>query len=287
MPHKTTAILSLVVLVAVAVLIGCDSPQGDTHQNLSGNIHTDKNNRAKSSDSVADDDKFTILLYLHKEPTHVKTAMQHKINAEQHTGWNDIYTLHKDGYSELFVGRYKTRKDAEKALKKVHAFVYEKRPLYAKAIITRIPGKDTTPTTFDLRNAPKGKKYSVMVAVFYDIPQQKYLGHRQRAINLCEKLRDRGDEAYYFLTPDRSCVTLGSFPPEAIKTTRVKQRHPKTGKSFLRDKNVIQNKEMRAILDDNPYLLVCGNNEIRYAMTKSGERKEYRQKTYAIGIPGR
>jgi hypothetical protein len=289
MAHKTIWTLPIAILIAATIPLGCDLSSNNTNQGLGEKTHSEKNQVEKSSDPTPDDDgnKFTILLYLHQDPSHVKAAMQHKIDAEQHTGWDDIYVVHKDGHSELFMGRYKTREDAQKALKKVHAFAYEKRPIYGKAIIARIPGQDTTPTTFDLRNAPTGKKYSVQVAVFYDIPQKNYLGHQQRAIDLCQRLRNRGDEAYYYLTPDRSCVTLGSFPPEAIETKRVKKIHPKTGGSYREDKNYIKSKEMQAILDDNPYLLVCGNNEIRYVRTKTNERKEVRQKTYPIVIPSR
>ena len=288
MMNKTVWILSVAILVAASIPVGCDPSSNNTNPGLDGKTHTDKDHGEKSLNSTPDDgNQFTILLYLHKEPSHVKDAMQHKIDAEQYASWDDIYVVHKDGYSELFRGQYKTRKDAQETLKKVHAFVYGKKALYSKAIITRIPGKDSTLKPFDLRNAPQGKKYSVQVAVFFDIPEQKYIGHQQRAMELCRKLRDRGDEAYYYLTPDRSCVTLGSFPPEAIETKKEKKRHPKTGQSFLVDKNIIKDKKMQAILDDIPYLLVCGNNEIRYLLTKTGEKKAYRQKTYTIVIPGR
>ena len=288
MAHKTVWTLLITIFIAATISPGCEMSSNNTNQGLGNNVQPHKNQVKKNSASTPDDgNKFTILLYLHKGPSHVKAAMQHKIDAEQYTGWNDIYVVHKDGYSELLTGRYKTRKDAQNALKKVRAFVHDKKQVYTNALITNIPGKDETPTTFDLRNAPIGKKYSVQVAVFYDVPQENYLGHQKRAIDLCQQLRNRGDEAYYFLTPNRSCVTLGSFPPEAIKTIKVKKTHRKTRGKYREEKNIIKSKEIQAILADNPYLLVCGNNEIRYTRTKTGKKKEHRQKTYPIVIPDR
>ncbi|MCK5114750.1 MAG: hypothetical protein KAR11_08320 [Phycisphaerae bacterium] len=287
MRHKTRWILPIAVLAVIAMLIGCVPPNNNGSQPTTG-IRTNQNNHNGNADAGLDDDsKFTILLYPHKSPTHVKEALQHKIDAEQNTGWEDIYVVHKDGCSELLVGHYKTKQEALRALKKVRAFTHNQNAIYRNAIVCPIPGKDVAPDTFDLRSAPADRKYSVLVAVFYDVPERNYLGHKKRAIEFCQEIRDGGQEAYYYLTHNRSCVALGSFPADAIKTIKVTKRHPRTRKKYKEDKNIIVSPKMQKILSDNPNMLVCGNNEINYVLTKDGRKKPVRQKTYPIKIPNR
>ena len=197
-------------------------------------------------------DEYTILLYMLNDPTsHVKDAELYRREAEKDTGWKGLFVTSKADHSELCWGRYPTIEAAQKNLKKAKAYVAPAgMKIFAQAMVVPLPGEDVGPPEWKLENAPGF--YSVLVAVFYDVPDANYVGRKDFAVQYCKQLRDQGREAYYHHGPNRSGVTVGSFPESAIETVQ------QDGK----DKSVVVSGRMKGIMDEFGVLAVNGLKEL-------------------------
>jgi hypothetical protein len=207
--------------------------------------------------------QYTILLMNFSGPEHVELADFHLKQAKKFTGWSDLYVVHQESHSELYRGHYRTMQEASNDLRSSKQYVAPaaKQNIYRMATIVPLPGKDIGPPEWNLRNAQG--EYTVLVAVFQDLPEQNYYGRKDKAVDLCRKLREQGREAYFLHDTSRSGVTIGTFPAKAIQTKRVKRIHPKTGDAFFEDVKLMVDPKMKAVMQDYPEFLFCGNTVIR------------------------
>jgi hypothetical protein len=209
------------------------------------------------------EDEYTLLLKMWNGGDHMTAADYYLQRTKQYTNWRGLYVVNKDTGSALYWGKYRTRQDALNNLQtaKQYRAPATKEHIYQMAAIVPLPGKDVGPPEWNLKNADG--EYTVLVAVFQNIPRQHYFGRKNRAVELCKKLRDRGEDAYYMHDIARSIVTIGMFPASSVQTRRIQKRHPQTGDTYFEDFRVVVDPNMKAILKDNPELLYCGNTEIR------------------------
>lgn len=226
----------------------------------------------------------TILLLALRGEDHVEAANFHLNRAREFTGWDNLFVINKEDYSGLYWGRYASREAAEPNLKRAKEYVTPiGRRVYQRAIILPLPGKDVGPEKYNLLNA-RGA-YSVLVAVFQDLPDRDYFGRKKRAVELCTKLRAQGKEAYFYHDTVRSGVTLGTFPADAVQTRRVRRRHPKTGDTFFQDVKYVADPRMKELMKQYPELLYCGNTEIRTIIDpETGKRVRKTQGSMPVSI---
>ncbi|MBN1942090.1 MAG: hypothetical protein JW849_02235 [Phycisphaerae bacterium] len=216
--------------------------------------------------ALEQEDQYTLLLTTLTGSDHVNLADLYLQRTKQYTQWQGLYVVNKDDSSALYWGRYRTAPEAMRNLQTAKQYVTPAtgENIFRMATIVPLPGKDVGPPEWNLKNAQG--EYTVLVAVFQDLPQQNYFGRKGRAVDLCKKLREQGQEAYFLHDVSRSGVTLGSFPAQAVQTQRVPKRHPQTGDTFYEDLRVVVDPKMKAILKANPEFLYCGNTEIRMEM---------------------
>ena len=221
-------------------------------------------------------DTYSILLAVLSNPVnHVRDADYYKRVLTEKLGWKDVFVVHKEGYSTVFWGHYRTWKEAQPNLRIAKAYrAANGSAVFAKAIIVPLPGKDIGPNEWNLKNV--NASYSLLVAVFRDDPKRNYFGRKRFAVQYCRRLRKAGYEAYFYHSPVASHVTIGAFGPESISI----KEGPK-GKILE-----IKDPRIKALQHDFPYLAVngAGMNEIVY---DPKTRKEIRipVKTYLIRIP--
>ncbi|HAU36400.1 MAG TPA: hypothetical protein DCX07_01615 [Phycisphaerales bacterium] len=222
-----------------------------------------------------DDDAYTILLYMSARIGHIDEVKSMKLAVEKNTGWKDLTVVHQEGSSALYRGSYRTIEDAQADLRATKEFVSAEgvRP-FLGAILMPTPGKEVGPREWNLENAEG--VYTVMVAVFYDMPERNYVGRKRFAADYCKQLRQAGYDAYFFHGPARSAVTIGTFPAEAVGETREgEQTVP-----------VIRDERVRTILRDFPRLAVNGAGErVRTLDPRTGKYEYVDQTTYVIRIP--
>ena len=234
------SILFGIFLVAVisTVICGC-SDQNSLFTSIASRDNQDPNGR------------FTILLSVLSNPnTHERDALYYQQQTEKLTGWRGLFIRNRLSHSELYWGKYASIKKARGNLKKAKAY---RTPadihVFAKAMIMPLPGEDVGPGQFDLANASGA--YTVVVAIFYDVPEASYLGRKYNAADYCRQLRDQGHQAYYKHGVARSAVTIGTFPESAVEiiTQDGKQR------------TVITDPEIQQIRKQFAYLAVNGRKE--------------------------
>ena len=228
-----------------AVLAGCGGNQGD----LAGSPAGPGALLAPGQDS---EDNFTVLLYASADPlAHAQQAQYYLAQTEKHARWKGLFILSQEGGSQLCWGRYPTIEAAQKDLKTARSF---KSPtgvrVYDTAIIIPLPVKEIGPPQWRLANAPGF--YTVLVAVFYDVPEAKYVGRKNFALQYCKQLRDKGHEAYCYHDASRSGVTVGSFPQSSIQITN------KGGQEEHR----IVDSRMIATMKEFQFLAVNGRKEL-------------------------
>jgi len=221
----------------------------------------------------------SILLCVLRDPAgHVRDAKEYRKLLEADPGWKGLSVVHKTGHSELYWGRYATVDAAQSNLAKAKAFRTPAGvPLFAQAIVVPLQLDDIGPAEWNLKNA-KGGAYSLLVAVFKDDPERKYTGRRRRAVELCEKLRQKEYEAYYHHGPAVSDVTIGTF-----KRGSVRVKWTPTGAQLD-----ILDQHIEALQQQFPYLVLNGNTisfVTRDPRTRRIIGRETRR-TYLIRIPG-
>lgn len=205
---------------------------------------------------------YTILLETFVREGHAQEAERYRIETAKHTGWQGLYVVDKKDHSELYWGKYRTLKEAEKNLALAKAFTapvggYK---LYVKAIVVPLEDPDVGSPEYNLANAQG--YYTVLVAVFYDVPEASYFGRKQNAVEYCQQLRGRFQEAYYYHDPTRSAVTVGRFAKSAVRIEMVNGV----------EKPLIVDPRMQAVIDEFNCLAVNGRKEMLLSPIK--EKRE-------------
>jgi len=212
--------IASILAVAMAAMAGCKDGQTNSWFSQDASVQSEEG-------------AYSILLHVLSSPdTHVQDAQRYKALTENDAGWKGLFIVPKVDHTELYWGRYATHKDARKNLEKAKAYVTGAGiKVYARSMIVPLPGKDVGPPEWNLLNAPGA--YTVVVAVFYDVPEADYYGRRENAVEYCEQLRGEGEEAYYHHGPAKSTVTVGMFPDSAVQmigegdTVRPEVRDPR------------------------------------------------------------
>jgi len=220
--------------------------------------------------------EYTIRLRTFSGPDHVQQAQQYKQRTEQYAKWTDLFIVHEDSYSALYWGRYPSPQAAEADLRRALAYRTPLNvPVFSRAAVAVVPGQQTENEPWKLTNA-KGA-YSVLVAVFFDMPDRNYLGRKEFALDYCRRLREAGLEAYYYHETSRSGVTVGAFPASSVE--EVDQPGGQTH-STIRDPAI------HKVLRDFPELAVNGSAERVRVFNPQTQRAEWvTQRSYVIRIP--
>ena len=227
----------------------------------------------------AADGNYTISLAVCRSPSgHVRQAKDFKRAAEHHTGWKNLFIVHREDYSVVYWGKYRAVADAKGNLRKAKAYrTPAKIPVFVKALIVPLPGKeDTGPPEWQLGNTPERYVYTVMVADFYDVPEADYLGRRKFAVEYCRQLRQKNIPAYYRHDPASSVVTVGLFGRSAVMVTR-------KGRKFQRD---VRDPRIKSIFARFPDLAVNGRQKLlRTINAKTKKIQNIPAPTYLMRIP--
>ena len=231
------------------------------------------------------EDEYTILLHTASGLNHVQQAKNYKGWTEKIAGWRGLEIVHKTDHSELYWGKYPTRKNAEDDLKtarrwsapgvNVRAFPF--------AAIVPIPGKPIIGSPeHDLANA-KGY-WTILVALFIDDTRSRIVGRKRRraAVKYCRWLRKQGYEAYYSHGPSSSQVTIGAFPEQSVVMALKGRVH----------RPAIRDPAIRKIMatKDPPlhFLAVNGRQEIITKLhPKTGKPLKTTSLSYPIRIPNK
>ena len=248
---RSFALLIWIVVSGVGLIEGCGDPGGGP--GIFSGLGKGK------------EGKYTIRLYVLPSSDHIERIKSFKVQTERDTGWKGLFVEHREKYSELYWGKYATYAEAEKNLKRAGKY---RTPVgvaaYANARIMEYARADPGPSEWDLAEA--SGVYTVVVAVFYDVPEEKYLGRKKSAVAYCRQLREKGEEAYFWHGSARSTVTIGTFPDAAVV--------------MIDDGNIkhpdIRDPGIQAILDRYPYLAVNGRQELIWEpnpITRKPERK--------------
>ncbi len=262
----------LAIMFAVAFAAGCDDfsfmPWEET--NAPSRTPGGKISAGKGM-------KYTVLLYSFGGSRHIEESRYYKDNTEKHARWRGLYIVHTDTHSRLFWGQYRTMASARSRRDRARKWktAAGQQP-YQGAIIMDIPGRQVGPAQWDLTNADGA--YSVVVAVFYDVPEMNYAGRKEFAVKYCRQLREKGEQAFYDHGQTHSAVTIGLFPETAIRMRR----------KGVQTIPVVQDPRMRALMDRYPRLAVNGREErvpIQVS-TDGGPTAQWKgSKSYPIRIP--
>ncbi|MFP4104884.1 MAG: hypothetical protein ACLFVU_02245 [Phycisphaerae bacterium] len=251
--------LLLTLTLAGAFLIGC---------NPNGNVYLG----SSASDEEA---RYTVFLTALQGRNHIREARRYKQQTERHAGWKDLYIVHKSDRSDLFWGKYRTLDEARKRVGIAKAWVAPAGVrLYQKALVLPIPGEDFGPPEYKLANA--NGYWTVLVAIFEDVPEEDYYSRKKDAVEYCKYLRKQGEQAYYHHEVAKSKVTIGSFPESAMRMMQKGRTHVPT----------IMNPKMQQIIQRHPKLAVNGHEEIvRRSDPRTGGLVEVVSRSHPIKIP--
>ncbi|MDY7009364.1 MAG: hypothetical protein SVV80_01245 [Planctomycetota bacterium] len=245
-------------------------------------VRTDSSpSRSIAEPDALQEDHYSILLSVHNDPAnHVQHADYYKKVLTEEIGWRDVFVVHKGGHSEVFWGRYRTLKDAERNLKTAKEYrAANGAAIFAKAIVIPFPGKDTGPAEWNLNNAPESVYYSLLVSIFRDDPENNYVGRRRFAVDYCRRLREGGYEAYFQHGPAVSHVTIGAFGKKAVTV----------GKGPRGETMKINEPAIKLLQKDFEFLALNGRSvdEVIRDQRTGKQIRLARKKTYLIRVPNR
>ena len=235
---------------------------------------------------------YSILLMGFTGETHVTASEQILESIRTHTGWNNVFLVHKDNYSEIYWGRYRTPGAADKDLQAARNYVAQRTGLrpFQRARIVSATGGQVGPPEWDIRNS-KGH-YTVLVADYYDVPEADYVGRRKFAVDRCKELRDQGFEAYYYHDPSHSYVLVGSFPREAVKVIMIKAYDRSVdplmplvavGQPGIQ----VLDPKMAEIIAKVPFTVNGYDLPVSVRDPKTGQWKKEREPPRVVPVPGR
>ena len=221
------------------------------------------------------EDSYTVLLKVFSTANHAEDAAYYKAQMERLAGWNDLFIAAGDEHSELYWGRYPTMQAAAERLKTAKAY---RSPAgmtpFPTALVVPVPGSDIGPPEWNLLSAPG--EYTVVVAVFYDVPDANYYGRKNHAVEYCRQLREQGRQAFYHHGPSQSNVTVGLFGSTAV-------RKVVTDRAIRLE---IVAPRVQAIVKDFKHLAVNGYTEKRTVIDKATNRpKQVTAEPYLVEIP--
>ncbi|MGA2265925.1 MAG: hypothetical protein ABSH10_05785 [Phycisphaerae bacterium] len=255
-------LMACVALAVAAGFCGCSDMQ-------SGELLPPVRSGGNDSDAA-----FSILLQIVPGEAHVKNAAALKDEVAAASGWNDVFVVHKAGWSELYHGHYASMDQAQSDLKKTKAWrdAAGAQP-FAKAMIMALPGKDIGPPEWNLLRA-RGM-FTVTVAEFYDVPEAAYVGRKDFAVRCCREFRSQGLESYYYHGPVKSFVCIGAFPESSYPSVYQNGRMERA----------VKDDRMAAIMKRFLYLAVNGRQEILVVGTKTGKPARLATASYVMEIP--
>ncbi len=226
---------------------------------------------------VRSSDAYGIMIYSFSGPGHQGQAENQLATAEQVTGWKGLHVISSEKSSRVVWGKFPSVKSAQRDLSKAKTLVLGngQRP-FGAAVIIPLPSPDVGPPEWKLKGAPGN--FTVMVAVFYNVPEDNYVGRKKFAVMYCEQLRKEGELAFYHHGTVRSIVTVGLLGKSAVR-------------SYMDgpvQRTVINDPKAVAIMKRYPLLAINGREErIRSFNPETGKFKSVPQKTRLIGVPGK
>ncbi|MFB3890551.1 MAG: hypothetical protein ACE15C_00865 [Phycisphaerae bacterium] len=260
--------LPALLLAAIFAAGGCDGAGGWTGMGSLGAIGGTNNG----------DEEYTIGLTAYIGKDHNEKAQYLEAQTRQQTGWKNVYAIHKEFRSELYVGRYRTEEEATADMKRVKRWRDSTGTVpFPDPAVVEMPGVEPGPPQWNLKKVPG--EYSVVVAVFKPQTDLQFVPRRKLAVEYCKELRGKGEEAYYYHGPVESSVCVGLFGKDAI------------GEQYVNGawQPVIQDKRINAIMQKHPYLAVNGGIYPMKTMGVSPEGKpvikEIKPPTYPFRIP--
>ncbi len=235
----------------------------------------------RSGQVEAEEAEFTILLCVLNDPLrHAEHAATYKKNLQEREGWKGLFVVNQAGHSALYWGQYATADAAQDNLAKAKAYIPpnpQAGAIFAQALVVPLPGGDLGPPEWDLRKAEGA--YTLLVAVFKNLPEKKYMRRRERAVEFCTKLRQAGYEAYWHHGRGVSNVTVGTFGPDSVRP-----KQTPTGAQLD-----ILDPEIQTLQARFPHLLLNGNS-VTY-LTRDPRTDEVigreTRRTHLVRIPGR
>lgn len=221
------------------------------------------------------DEEFGVLLMTFSSSTHIDAAQYYKRNVEAEAGWKNVFIISVGSESGLFWGKYLSPDAAAANIRIAKNWKTSKgHTPFAKAMLAPLPGRDIGPADHNLRNVKD--TYSVLVAVFFDVPQKNFYGRRQRAVDYAAKLRREGHEAYFYHGQVRSAVTIGHYGVASLQAV--------PGTNPVRFEML--DSGMRKVRAAFPNLLVNGHTEmIMLTNAATGKPEPMPAETYPFRIP--
>ena len=199
------------------------------------------------------DPNYTILLRDFRGYQHVDIVKNAKTQIEAHTEWDDLFVVHEDGTSRLYKGEFVSVKGASWYLRKVKRYKVDGAKPFATATIVALPSTLVGPPEHDLTLAPG--TYTLVVAKFYDVPEDNYIGRQRFAIDHCRNLRQEKEryEAYYYHSGVNSYVTVGTLTEDDYRMATEEGR----------PKDLHYSDELVELMNRFPVLAVNGRVEYR------------------------
>ena len=221
---------------------------------------------------------YTILLAAVSGPTHIEIVKSMKQDVETQTEWDDLFIVHEDGLSRLFKGKYVSVNGAGWDLRKVRRFRIEGVKPFTTAMTVALPSTLVGPPEHDLTRAYG--TYTFVVAKFYDVIEDKYIGRQRFAIDHCRHLREEGHEAYYYHSGINSYVTVGTLTEADYRMMTTETGAP--------TKDLHYSEELMKLMDRFPVLAVNGRVEYRVLTNqRTGKSEKRALGSYIMEIPRR
>lgn len=235
-------------------------------------------------------EEYTIYLlqFVGKGQGRFEEAERYKAQTAEQSGWKNLFVVHEEGRSVLYVGKYRDYAAAKADCNRIQKWKTKTGvTLYGSAMVADIPGQEVGPAALNLKNT--AGVYSVVIAVFFD-DEKEFTGRKHVAVEYAKELRSKGEEAYYCHGPAQSAVCIGSYPKESIKRVPVRASpDPNDENAGFIWKSVIEDPKMLAILAKYPHL--SENGLIRWKALPDiydPKKKNWMQpETYPIKIPGK
>jgi len=245
-------------------------------------------------------DEFRILLEAWTGADHADKAVSMKALIER-DGFRDLTLVTKQNMTELYMGRYASAEATQKDLQKVRAYTNAQwddvRPFDGARLIL-MQGRDVGPPEWNLLNVHPRYAYTVVIMIYHD--EDRYIGRRQQAVDMCRKLREEGELAFFHHGPRNSSVCVGLFKINAVRVRQAPVHDPRGALAprgtvaGTQEKRVFM-PEIQAVLQRYPRIYVNGDHEKLTVPTteplpgnpRTGSWKEFYAPSYVIDVPRR
>lgn len=193
---------------------------------------------------------------------------------ESEAGLTDVWTMSNSQGTRVYCGVFKTTNDgnAQALLAKVRQTELDAVRYFENSEMVSIGGSTTSNDLHPLNVGQYSGMYTLQIAVFDDnYPDGRHAGAEAYAT----KLREDGEDAYFYHGPNRSMVTLGMFAyEEAFRSIP----NPNTPGTMIDG----YTEQVQALQQKHPYNLVNG-----YTLLQRGSRdkKAREQESQLVRIP--